>query len=149
MLNRETCNNTVAAGFIATFVLTMTGFWQAGIGLPKMDVGAMLAGSMGQAYAWGVLAHFIIGIILALMYVQWFRAWLPGPDLLRGLIYGVIACVAAALIVVPLATASTEMPAGVFFSNTDNAGGRIIGCLIMHVLYGISLGIAYREPDQA
>ncbi len=43
----------VVAGFIATYVMTMTGFWQAGIGLPKMDPAGLMARQMGQAYGWG------------------------------------------------------------------------------------------------
>ncbi len=31
---------TVVAGLIATYVMTMTGFWQSGLGLAALDVGA-------------------------------------------------------------------------------------------------------------
>ncbi len=31
---------TVIAGLIANYVMTMTGFWQSGLGLAAIDVGA-------------------------------------------------------------------------------------------------------------
>ena len=41
---------TVVAGLIATYVMTMTGFWQSGLGLAAVDVGAMITGSMTAAH---------------------------------------------------------------------------------------------------
>ncbi len=41
---------TVVAGLIATYVMTVTGFWQSGLGLAAVDVGAMITGSMTAAH---------------------------------------------------------------------------------------------------
>ena len=41
---------TVVAGLIATYVMTMTGFWQSGLGLAALDVGAMITDSMTAAH---------------------------------------------------------------------------------------------------
>ncbi|GBD39161.1 hypothetical protein HRbin37_01428 [bacterium HR37] len=137
-MSRENFMRSVLAGFIATYVMTMTGFWQAGLGLPKIDVGAMLAANMGHTYAWGQLAHFINGIILALIYAKWLYKVLPGHRVVKGIIYGIITTIAAGLVVVPLAS-----PAGVFFTRTPNPAIMIIGSLVIHLAYGFTLGVIY------
>ena len=70
---------TVVAGLIATYVMTMTGFWQSGLGLAAVDVGAMITGSMTAAHpdapytlVAGNLVHFANGITLALLWVAFF-----------------------------------------------------------------------------
>ena len=138
----------VVAGFIATYVMTMTGFWQAGIGLPRMDVGAMLAGNMGHSYNWGQTAHFLNGILMGLVYAQWLYGRLPGVPLVKGILFGIMATVAAGLVVVPIITASMENPAGVFFSKTPMPGAMIMGSLAVHLAYGIALGLTYRPAEE-
>ncbi len=137
----------VVAGFIATYVMTMTGFWQAGIGLPKMDPAGLMAMQMGQAYGWGQAAHFLNGIILALIYAQWFYGRLPGGGLVKGIIYGVLATIAAVAVVIPLISASTANPAGIFFTNTPMPGAMLLGALAGHLGYGVALGLAYTPTD--
>ena len=62
---------TVVAGLIANCVMTMTGFWQSGLGLAQIDVGALITASMTAAHpdsaytpVAGNLAHFTNGVIL-------------------------------------------------------------------------------------
>jgi uncharacterized membrane protein YagU involved in acid resistance len=136
------------AGLIATYVFTMAGFWQVGIGLPKVDVGQMLADNMGRSYIWGQAAHFINGVLLALIYA-WLYRWLPGPGVVKGLLYGILAMIAAGLAIVPLVTASMPAPAGIFFTQTPDPGMMSLGALVAHLLYGITLGIAYRPVEEA
>ncbi len=76
---------TVVAGLIANYVMTMTGFWQSGLGLATIDVGAMIAGSMTAAHpdapytlVVGNLVHFANGVILALIWVTFLQKRVPG-----------------------------------------------------------------------
>lgn len=136
---------TVVAGVVATFVMTMTGFWQAGLGLPAVDVGGMLAGSFNGAHAearpYGVvagnLAHFVNGVVLALIFVAFLQRRLPGGWLLQGLAYAILTTLAAALVVVPLAAG-----AGIFFTNTPMPGQMTLASTVVHLAYGISLTLA-------
>lgn len=127
---------TIVVGVLATHIMTMTGFWQAGLGLPKMDVGKMLAANMGHEYAWGQLAHYFNGILLALIFAGWLSRLLPGSGLVKGLAYGLLTTVAAQLVIVPLAS-----PAGIFFSNTPNPGWMVLGGLVPHLAYGVAVGL--------
>lgn len=141
-MDGRTFGATVTAGLVATFVMTMTGFWQAGLGIPAVDVGGMLAGSMNGAHAdgqpYGVvagnLAHFANGVVLALIFVAFLRDRLPGGWIVQGVIYAVLTTLAAAVVVVPLAAG-----AGIFFSNTPMPGPMTLASTVVHVAYGLSL----------
>ncbi|MCH8959526.1 MAG: tetratricopeptide repeat protein, partial [Proteobacteria bacterium] len=111
---------TVVAGLIANYVMTMTGFWQSGLGLAAIDVGAMITGSMTAAHpdapytlVAGNLAHFANGVILALIWVAFLQKRVPGNWIVQGLVYALITQLAAWVIVAPLA-----FGAGFFFTNT-------------------------------
>jgi hypothetical protein len=60
------------------------------MGMPPMNIGAMLGSIMGGSLVLGWMAHFIIGAGLALGYAAVFASRLPGPGFLRGAIYGVL-----------------------------------------------------------
>lgn len=138
----------VVTGFIATFTFTMAGFWQAGIGVPKLDVASLMAGNMGHAYVWGQAVHFLNGIVLALIYAFWLYHWIPGPRLIKGVIYGILTTIAAGLIVVPLVSAGTPEPTGIFFSNTPMPGMMVLAAFIVHLVYGITLGLGYKPSEE-
>ncbi len=148
-MSRTNFLRAMVAGFIATYVMTMTGFWQAGIGLPKMDPAGMMAAQMGQGYGWGQAAHFLNGIILALIYARWLYGLLPGAPLLKGVLFGIMATIAAVVAVVPLISASMPTPVGIFFSNTPMPGAMLLGALIGHLAYGVALGLAYCPAEES
>ncbi|MFW6090168.1 MAG: hypothetical protein ACODAB_10470, partial [Gemmatimonadota bacterium] len=131
------------AGLIATFVMTLTGFWMSGLGLPQLDVGGMIAESTGHGWTWGNFAHFVNGALLALIYVQWVRDRLPGNALVRGIGYGILTTLAAAIVVVPLAA-----DAGIFFSNTPMPGAMVAASTVAHLAFGLSLEIAYGVAER-
>ncbi|MCO5168738.1 MAG: hypothetical protein M9894_20555 [Planctomycetes bacterium] len=140
-LGASTFWRTVVAGLVATFVMTMTGFYQAGVGLPASDVGAMLTQTLNRAHEGtlytpvaGNLAHFANGVLLALIWVAFLRHVIPGNWLVQGLVYSVILYLAAVLVVVPLAA-----EAGVFFSRTPMPMAMSIASLVIHVAYGVAL----------
>jgi len=145
IIDGRTFRATVMAGAIATFVMTMTGFWQAGLGLPAMDVGAMLTGSLNAAHGdggpygpvAGNLAHLVNGVVLALIFVAFLQHRLPGGWLLQGVIYAALTTLAAALVVVPLAAG-----AGVFFSNTPIPGQMTLASTAIHLAYALALTLS-------
>lgn len=137
---------TVAAGLVATFIMTMTGFWQAGAGLPAVDVGAMLAGNMTSAHpdspyglAAGNLAHFANGVLLAFIWVAFLQEHAPGGWILQGVLYAILTTLAAALVVVPLAAG-----AGVFFTNTPMPLQMTLASTVIHLAYGLTLTLSLR-----
>ena len=137
---------TVVAGLIANYVMTMTGFWQSGLGLAAIDIGAMNTGSMTAAHpdapytlVAGNLAHFANGVILALIWVAFLQKRVPGNWIVQGLIYALITQLAAWVIVAPLA-----FGAGLFFTNTPAPGRMMLATAVVHVAYGLWLTLSLK-----
>ncbi|OYV81017.1 MAG: hypothetical protein B7Z73_18575, partial [Planctomycetia bacterium 21-64-5] len=92
----------VYPAIFGTVLMTIVGLFLAPMmGIPKMDPAAMLAGAMGGHLALGWAAHFMIGIVLALIYAA-VASWLPGPPWLRGAWYGVAPWLMLELAVLPM-----------------------------------------------
>ncbi len=137
---------TILAGMIASYVMTMTGFWQSGLGIPAVDVGAMIADSMTAAHpdapytlVAGNLVHFANGVILALIWVAFLQQRVPGNWLVQGLVYALIAQLGAWVVVAPLA-----FGVGLFFMNTPAPGQMMLATAVVHVAYGLSLTLSLR-----
>lgn len=130
---------TLKSGMVATAMMTMVIFMAPYMGLPKMPVWLWLAdfGQMPLIFGW--VAHFMIGIILAGIYVVAFRDWLPGPAIVKGAGYALFPFLAAQTIVMPL------IGPGVFSINNPSIL-PMIGNLTGHLIYGMVLGfVASRE----
>jgi hypothetical protein len=123
----------VAAGMIATLVMTAVGLWIAPLmGMPAMNPADMLAGSMGGSILLGWAAHLMIGIVLALGYAV-VAPSLPGPLALRGALYAIAPFLAAQILVMPM----MGMP--LFSGSAVMAMGSLVG----HLAYGAVLGQVY------
>jgi uncharacterized membrane protein YagU involved in acid resistance len=123
----------IFAGLAATVAMTALMLMAPAMGLPPMNIGAMLGSVMGGSAAVGWIAHFMVGAILALAFAALFAPRLPGPSLIRGMAYGVVPWLAAQLVVMPM------MGAG-FFSGSAAAA---LGSLMGHLVYGAVLGAVY------
>ncbi len=134
---------TLVVSFIATFIAVIYGYWEVVIGLPRLDYALVLGvkgvpegASKEFAYAVGMAQLFIDGAILALFFVRVMHRILPGGDVVKGLIYGIIVWVGSSLIVSPV------LGAGLFFIRWGIA--TLSGVFIWNLIWGLALGIAYR-----
>jgi uncharacterized membrane protein YagU involved in acid resistance len=114
------------------------------VGLPKIAIGQILSTSLGLASAHlaggpvlGWIIHFLVGMVLALLYAAAFHRRLPGSPLARGLIYGGLVFVAAQVLFMPLV-------GGGVFSRWD--GQLLAGSLLGHLVYGGLVGWIYGAP---
>lgn len=135
------------AGLIATAVMTALLLIEPSVGLPRIAIGQVLSTSLGLASAHlpigpaiGWVIHFVIGMLLALIYAAVFARRLPGTPLGRGMLYGVLVFVVAQLVFMPLA-------GGGIFSR--GAVPLLAGSLIGHLVYGGLTGWIYGEPPVA
>ena len=123
---------TAAMSIIAMFVAPM-------MGMPKMDFGTMLGSNnpmMPMPYAAGWMIHFVMGVIMAIVYAKFLYGKLPGNGILQGIIYGLILFILAQSMVMPM------MGKGMF------SGGDvqlIMGSMIGHIVFGATLGATYRR----
>ena len=125
--------NAIFAGLAGTVAMTALMLVAPAMGLPPMNIGAMLGSMMGGSAVLGWIAHFMVGAIPALAFAALFAARLPGPPALRGMAYGVVPWLAAQLVVMPM------MGAGLFSGSIAAALGSLIG----HLVYGAVLGAVY------
>ncbi len=128
----------IAAGAIATGVMTALWLVEPSIGLPKIAVGQLLSTAMSVSVArWsmgpsgGWIVHLFVGIVLAVIYDAAFARWLPGRPAVRGAIYGAMVFCVAQIAFMPLVGAG-------LFSNGDVE--LLIGSLLGHLVYGVVVG---------
>lgn len=146
MVSTSTFWRTVVCGFIATFVMMMIAFLQGGLGLPVIDVGHFLKETLNMVHdnnpygiIWGNISFYIIGILLALIWVVFLQRRIPGNWLIQGIIYGVILSIVAAIIVSPLVSLAAGDPFGIFYLETWFPVLMLLAGLTMHIGYGIVL----------
>lgn len=116
-------SKAILGGFVATMIMTMMMYAAPMMGLPKMDlaamIGSMFAGrQMPAPYsgAWwmGMLMHFINGsVIFALIYGYLVHSILAGSPWLRGLEWGLILWLLAQVVAMPM------MGMGIFSANSQ------------------------------
>jgi uncharacterized membrane protein YagU involved in acid resistance len=130
-----------AAGLVGTGVMTALLLVEPSVGLPKIAMGQVLSTSLGLASAHlaigpalGWILHFIVGMLLGLVYAAVFDRRLPGPALTRGLLYGILVFVVAQLVFMPLV-------GGGVFSRGDVE--LLAGSLFGHLVYGGLTGWIY------
>ena len=129
------------AGLVGTAAMTALLLVEPSIGLPKIAMGQVLSTSLGLTTAHlaigpalGWCLHFVIGMVLAVIYAWAFDARLPGPPVVRGMLYGAMVFVVAQVVFMPLV-------GGGLFSRGDLE--LITGSLLAHLLYGGVIGWSY------
>ena len=134
-----------AAGVIGTAVITALWQVEPAIGLPRIAVGHILSTFMAVSVAHlnvgiagGWVVHFIVGILLALLYAGVFAERLPGSPIWRGATYGMLVFILAQALFMPLV-------GGGFFSRGDVE--LLLGSLLGHIAYGIVVGWIYDLPS--
>ena len=111
MLKFDSFLMIASAGFLATYVHMMFALWADRYGLVRLDFPhgiSML--SFGKAfdghppYWLGLVAVHLNGIVFALLYATVVGAHLPGPPIVRGLIWGGILWIGSQCVFNPFIT---------------------------------------------
>ena len=127
------------AGILGTVVMTVVGLDAAPMmGMPPMNPADMIADAMGGNMILGWAGHFMIGIVLAVVYAAVAASRIPGPPPVRGAIFGLAPWLLAQVAVIPM----MGMP---FFSGSMSMA---MGSLLGHIIYGGVVGAVYGEPSQ-
>lgn len=142
-MERPGINKAIVAGFVATLAITALMYAGPMMGMPKMDIAAMLGQMVTQtipepgAGPWwlGMLIHFVNGtIIFPLIYAYALYAVLPGSPWVKGTLWGLVLWVMAQALVMPM------MGMGFFSANAPQPLMGVIGSFIGHFVYGAILG---------
>ncbi len=126
-------------GLIATSAMTILMLIAPMMGMPKMLIGKMLAGFMHLPVGIGWFLHFVIGTILATMFVLVWKKRLPGRAAAKGMLFSLIPFSVAQTVVMPL------LGTGFFFINTPAPVSMFISSLVGHLVYGAVLGLVTRQ----
>jgi hypothetical protein len=128
----------IFAGLVGAATMVVATWIFHAVGLPMVDFGRLLATKILRYHSHGtqlgLVLHLVNGAALALIYAMFVARWLPGPDLLRGVIYGI------GLWLIMMLGAFPLLGDGFFGSRT--APGTVPSSLIVHILYGAVIGLA-------
>jgi len=131
----------VAAGMVGTAAMTALLLIEPSVGLPKIAMGQVVSTSLGLASASlaigpeiGWVIHFLVGIVLAVVYAAFLVSRFPGSPLVRGLLYGTLIFLVTQLVFIPVAGM------GVFSRGELEL---IVGSLLGHLIYGGLTGWIY------
>ena len=128
------------AGIIASYGLLVMALWAGGLGLPRLDFARAMAERTygesfdGQAPYWaGQAVIYLNGIFFALIYATVVGRYLPGPELLRGAIWGAILWFVSGVFFVPL-----FLKEGFFLSHIHK--NAWITSAMVHGVWGLIVG---------
>lgn len=155
----------LVAGFVATHIATVSGYWFHGVNLPDLGWpnfnGLLLLGPdaspLAQFWA-GAVFHMFTGICFALFYAFIVHPRLPGPNTMSGnlkkaLLFGIVlATLSAAWWVPQLFNQQADLGwfsqnvGKVFFGGIDG-WKPIAGIYLWHIIYGVNLGLIYNPSS--
>jgi hypothetical protein len=146
----------IIAGFVATVAMTFTLAiaYLVALQLGSPDFPSYVGTPGPQQWMWALthnpvtelareappaaLAfHLALGVLWAVLYAAWFEPRLPGDDWQRGIVFALIPFVLSVVAFLPLV-------GGGLFGLALGAGPLpVIGNLILHLVYGATLGAVY------
>ena len=140
-MKRAMIGRGIAAGFVATFVLSVIMLMKRSMGLmPELDPVAMIsamAGASSPVVGW--IGHFVIGSIFWGGGFAIVSPYLPGPYLLRGTIFALGAWLMMMMVVMPMAGAG-------WFGLGLGVMAPVV-TLALYVVFGLVLGTIYGLVD--
>ena len=125
----------ILGGLAGTVMMTMMMRLVAPLMLGHpMDIAGMLANMIGGAWAIGMATHLVNGVVIfTLVYAFAIFRYLPGPPLLKGVLWGAVLWLVAEAMVMPMAGAG-------FFSSEIGGAKAVFAALMGHLVYGALLG---------
>lgn len=130
------------AGFTATVAMSILMIAQKAAGLmpqldPIADIAhlAQLPAGTAMALSFGWIGHFALGTIIWGTIYAAMHADLPGLPVVRGLIFGALAWLAMMIVFMPMAGH------GLFALSLGLRA--VVATLVLHLVYGAVLGVAY------
>jgi hypothetical protein len=139
----------IVAGLVGTAAISMLMALGPRMGMPKMAIWEML-GSMFDPQGnntLGWIAHFMIGVIFALVYAALWAAGLGAPTLLWGVLFGAVHFLIVGVMMgaMPMLHAGIKagqvQAPGVLMLNNGVMG--LMGGLIGHIIYGLVVASVY------
>lgn len=137
--------SAIIAGLAATAAMTMFTFMAPLMGI-EMDIPQMLASTMGAPVIIGWIAHFMIGVVLALSFaVVYYPNFGSTNKIKSGAIFSLAPWLMAQIIVMPMMAIMNGAGYGAgFFSGSILLA---MASLMGHLLFGVVLGLIYKADN--
>jgi hypothetical protein len=154
------------AGFIATHVATMIGYYLVGIGLPELpwadfngfflSTHAEAISSSGSFFS-GYMLHTFDGVVFAILFAALVRSRIPLPNttlggIAKGVIWGLVLGLISIGFLIPYVYLRVSHPSGFggglkpFSFGGPNGWKLPFAVLLWHGIWGAILGQLYRPP---
>src|SRR3970040_1743297 len=125
---------SIIAGLLGTLVMTLLMYMAPLMGMPKMDIigmlGTMFTGSEGTARMLGTLAHFMMGVIFAIIYALLWSVGIGSPTWFWGFVFGAVHGVVA-IVMMPVMTKMHPRP-----PQMESSPLMVVGLLMGHLVFG-------------
>lgn len=145
MKSNFSISSAIIAGLAATAAMTMFTFMAPLMGI-EMNIPKMLAGTMGVPLIVGWIAHFMIGVILAVSFaVVYYPNFGSSNKIKSGAIFSLVPWLMAQIIIMPMMSIMNgeSYGAGFFSGSILLAGASLVG----HLLFGGVLGLIYKTDN--
>jgi len=142
MKTQFSIKSSLIAGLAATAAMTAFTFMAPLMGF-EMNIPKMLANAMGAPIIVGWLAHFMVGVILAINYGLIFLSSLnKKPNFKNGMVYGLIPRLISQVMVMPMMNMMNQgnYLDGLFSGSLMIAMASLVG----HLIFGAVLGKLYK-----
>jgi hypothetical protein len=166
LVGKSALVNALLAGFVATYIATISGIWFYGVKLPVFNFpqlnGYIVLGLNANptdviVVGWvlqmvqGMLFALIFGLVLSPMWGRMFKALAPMTPIVnytKGVIFGFLLYIISATLWVPLLIgpllAVYNVPVGGFLSTFGPYGYQAnFTDLFWHMIYGVNLGLLF------
>ncbi|OGO69397.1 MAG: hypothetical protein A2Z49_04870 [Chloroflexi bacterium RBG_19FT_COMBO_56_12] len=132
---------SIIAGLLGTLAMTLLMIMAPRMGMPKMDIigmlGTMFTASEGAARVLGTPAHFMMGVIFAIIYSLLWSLGIGSPTWLWGLIFGAVHGVVV-MVMMPVVTKMLPRPPQI-----ESGPLMVVGLLMGHLAFGLVVALTY------
>lgn len=133
--------NAILSSLAGTLVMTILMYMAPAMGMPKMDIigmlGTMFTPNQGVARAMGIIAHFMMGAVFAIIYALLWSQGIGSPTWLWGLIFGAVHGVVA-MLTMPMMVKMHPRP-----PQMDSGTMMAVGLIVGHMAFGLVVALTY------
>lgn len=137
----------IVSGLVGTAVFSVLMEMGPLMGMPKMEIPKVLGGMLPGGTPVGWVAHFMIGVVWAIIFAGLWALGIGSAGWLWGLIFGLGSFVLAGFAMPAMLTMHPQVKAGampnvgVLMTGTGIMG--VIGGLMAHAVFGLVVGLIY------
>ena len=133
--------NAILSGLAGTLIMTVMMYLAPAMGMPKMDIigmlGTMFTPNQSVARIFGIVAHFMMGAVFAIIYVLLWSLGIGSPSWLWGVIFGAAHGVVA-MLTMPMMMKMHPRP-----PEMDSGATMMAGLLVGHIVFGLVVALTY------